>query len=225
MHKQSLFKKFLLISLFIFLGLSLAAAIYFYLQYRAVKQSAKSTDKVTKQETEQMVARIGKLIELPENEKAQLAKVTDKNKLADQPFLKKAQNGDVILIFQKAKKAILYRPSTNKIIEVGFINIISPTPALFTGIKKLDVAVYNATDKTGYAVTVAREYEKIIPEINITTKANAELSSYEQSIIIDLNGNQSQLVNNLAKQFNLQVTDFPTGEATPEADILIIVAE
>ena len=41
------------------------------------------------------------------------------SKLKAQPFFAKAQDYDQVLIFEKAKKAILYRPSTNKLIEVA----------------------------------------------------------------------------------------------------------
>lgn len=46
-----------------------------------------------------------------------------KNKLSGQSFFVYAENGDQVLMYQKAKKAIPYRPSTNKSIEVGSVNI------------------------------------------------------------------------------------------------------
>lgn len=73
-------------------------------------------------ETSVTMEAVSKLIEVPEGTPT-LATVTDADKLKDQPFFKNAQNGDKVLIFTDAKKVIIYRPSTNKIIEVGGLNV------------------------------------------------------------------------------------------------------
>ena len=65
-----------------------------------------------------LVAKVGKLMTLPTDEAPSVATVTDSTKLAGQPFFAKAQDGDKVLIFTNAKQAILYRPSTDKIVEV-----------------------------------------------------------------------------------------------------------
>ena len=74
-------------------------------------------------EVDALVSQVGKLIALPTDEKPTVATVTDASKVKDQSFFTKAQNGDKVLIYQKAQKAILYRPSTNIIVEVGAVNI------------------------------------------------------------------------------------------------------
>lgn len=47
---------------------------------------------------------------------------------AEQPFLERAESGDVLLLFFEAKLALLYRPSTNEIIASGPLND-GPPPA------------------------------------------------------------------------------------------------
>lgn len=74
-----------------------------------------------------LVAKIGTLIELPAGEEPTIATVTDKTKLTDQPFFASAQNGDVVLIYTHAKKAYLYRPGSNKILDVAPVNFPTPT--------------------------------------------------------------------------------------------------
>ena len=74
-------------------------------------------------EVDATVAKVGKLISLPTDEKPTVATVTDASKVKDQQFFKNAENNDVVLIYTKAQKAILYRPSTNIIVEVGAVNI------------------------------------------------------------------------------------------------------
>jgi hypothetical protein len=74
------------------------------------------------EETQQLVEEVGKIIELPE-EVPTIATVTEIEKVREQKFFAKAENGDKVLIFTGAKKAILYRPSEKKIIEVGVVNV------------------------------------------------------------------------------------------------------
>lgn len=56
-----------------------------------------------------------------------IADITDKDKLKDQAFFKDAENGDQLLLFSKAKVAMLYRESTNKLINVGPIALSDET--------------------------------------------------------------------------------------------------
>jgi hypothetical protein len=72
-------------------------------------------------ETADLTQKIGKFMELPAGEQPTLATVTDRAKLKGQDFFESAQNGDKVLIYPKAKKAILYRPSIGKIIEVAHL--------------------------------------------------------------------------------------------------------
>ncbi len=112
------FKIYSKLSAVIVLG-AIGVAIYFYFQ------TVKSSDpqKITQQEIERMVSRVGALIILPEGEQPTIATVTDKEKLKDQSFFANAKNGDKVLIYTGARKAILYSPTQNKIIEVAPLNI------------------------------------------------------------------------------------------------------
>lgn len=105
---------------------SLGTTFYFYSEYSTLKQDP---DKVAQEEVAKLVAQVGKLIVLPERETPTLATVTDLDKLKDQPFFAKAKTGDKVLIYANAKKAILYNPELNKIVEVAPIDIGNPTPA------------------------------------------------------------------------------------------------
>lgn len=104
----------------------LAGAGYGWARYSAIKkenEKLKDPQQAAQAEAEQLKTKVGALIELPANENPTIATVVDASKLKSQAFFANAQNGDRVLMFPEAKKAILYRPSTNKIIEVAPINI------------------------------------------------------------------------------------------------------
>lgn len=79
-----------------------------------------------------LVEEVGKLIDLP-NETPKVITVFEADKLRSQPFFAKAQDHDQVLLFEKAKKAILYRPSASKLVEVAIYNPTDKAIALPTG--------------------------------------------------------------------------------------------
>lgn len=71
-------------------------------------------------EIKAVVDRVANLILLPSDETPQVAAINDAESLAKtQAFFANAKNEDQILIYLKEQKAIIYRPSENKIINVG----------------------------------------------------------------------------------------------------------
>jgi hypothetical protein len=115
-RKSSLASKILIVMVIVFGGV----ALYFYSQYASLKTDPA---KNTKAETDKLVSQVSRLIVLPVGEDPTVATVTDVEKLKDQPFFTNAKNGDKVLIYTQAKKAILFNPSANKIVEVAPINI------------------------------------------------------------------------------------------------------
>lgn len=103
--------KYIKIAVPIVIIVLLSVGLYFYFQH-------KNAPLTNQQEAAALKDKLSKVIELPD-ENPVLALVTDKSMLSGQPFFMHAENGDKVLIFMKAKKAILYRPSSKKIIEVG----------------------------------------------------------------------------------------------------------
>ncbi len=122
----------------VIVALAIGLAIFAY-KYNEVKNEAKrlSDPKAAAQkQVTDLVDQVGKLVELPSGEAPTIATVTDKTKLNSQAFFKNAQNDDKVLIFTKAKRAVLYRPSTNKVIEVAPLNIGNNNSDTFDGTQK-----------------------------------------------------------------------------------------
>lgn len=72
-------------------------------------------------------SQVAKLVELPSDEVPTIATVSDVTKLQSQAFFKNAKNGDKVLMFTKAKEAVLYRPSDNKIIQMAPLDVSGST--------------------------------------------------------------------------------------------------
>ncbi len=72
---------------------------------------------LVEKQTQDLIGRVGLLVQLPQGETPTVAAVSDAAQAKQQSaFFANAQNGDKVLMYVKAGKAILYRPSTNKII-------------------------------------------------------------------------------------------------------------
>ena len=113
-------KYFLIGGLLVVIALiSSGLALYFY------QKSGNSQDNsgVVREESTNLVNEVSKLIVLPDDEQPTIATVADPEKLKDQPFFRKAQKGFKVLIYTNARKAVLYSPSLDKIVEIAPLNI------------------------------------------------------------------------------------------------------
>ncbi len=115
-----------LIVLFALFAASSGTAYYFY--SKTVTATPADQQAAVKAESKALVAQIGRLILLPDEEPT-VATVSDPNALKNQPFFAKAKKGDRLLLYTTAKKAILYDPVDDKIVEVAPIVIGNPTTA------------------------------------------------------------------------------------------------
>lgn len=221
--------------IFLFIGLvilgSLGSAGFFYFKYQNTLKVLKDPKELEKLETKLLVEKVGKLIELPSEELPTVATVSDKEKLKPQPFFAKAQNGDKVLIYTKAKKAILYRPSTNKIVEVGPVNIgegleATSSATAVSPIKPAPVraAIYNASKTVGLAASAEAKLKTKFNNVSVVQKSNSQ-SNYEKNLVVDLSGRSKGLASDIAEYLNGEVGPFPLSEAKPDTDLLIIVVQ
>mgnify|MGYP001592499805 CR=1 FL=1 len=100
----------------VLLVISIGMGVYFY------QKATVDPQKSAQQELNDIVADVGRLMVLPADETPTLATVSDPEKLKNQPFFANAQKGDKVLVYPISRKAILYSPSLNKIIEVAPVN-------------------------------------------------------------------------------------------------------
>lgn len=95
--------------------LGILGTAYFYHRYETIKKDPNAEKQA---EVSALVREVGRFMVLP-GEEPTVATVLDTKVLAGQPFFQNAKNGDKVLVFVKARQAILYRPSEHKIINVA----------------------------------------------------------------------------------------------------------
>jgi hypothetical protein len=176
-----------------------------------------------KRDEESLVERVRSKVDLPTDETPTLATVTDVEKLAGQAFFTKAQNGDRVLIYSKARKVILYRPSEDRIIEIGSVNINENQQGV-TSDEPLKFVILNGTETSGLTEIMEADLKAVLSNADILSRENAK-ENYEETILIDLVGNTS-VANNLAQSLSLKLGELPSGEDSPEGvDFVIILGE
>jgi len=217
-------------------------SFYFFIQYQRTKNLLTNPTEVAQTEIKRLVNQVGKLIELPNEEIPSMATVTDKNKLTNQAFFARAQNGDKILLYQGSGKAILYRPSINKIIEVSQINfqatssasvvtatktpvLPTPTVAVPTIGNNVKLAIYNGTKKAGLAGLTKDKIISEMPEVDVIVTSNSK-ADYNKTQVFDVTGKNSAAVQKIKLLLGGEIVNsLPEGEGTTGADIVIFVGE
>ncbi len=224
-------KKTLFMVLSIMIAL-VASSVYFFLKYKGVSEELKKkSEGADKTEVLAVLEKVSKLIEIPTDEEPTLATVTDKEKLKEQKFFAKAENEDKVIIFVKAQKAILYRPSWNKIIEVARIDTIDQkkaetgvsTASAQTKMEKTNLIVLNGTNVSGLTNKLSEKLSGT-GEFVVSSKTNAKRLDYEKSLIVDLGVGKQKAEVVLATLGVGQIVDrMPEGEATPSSQLVVIL--
>lgn len=179
-------------------------------------------------EMERLVKEIGTLIDLPTDENPTVATVSDASKLSSQSFFAKGQNGDKVLFYTKAKKIILYRPETKKIIEVAPLTVDATkaaatpksTPSPAPGVR---VALRNGTTTAGLTTLAAKKIATVSGVV-VTDRSNAAASTYTKNILVSPNRANSNVATQLAALLDASIEPLPAGESLVDADILVILA-
>lgn len=118
------FNKTKLVILSSALSLAIVAGLVGYLvsNYSAKKTLLANPEQAIEEQNNKLIHQVAKVYELPQNEKPTVATVKDKEKLKANPLFEVAENGDKILILSKSRRFIVYRPTTNKVVDVIRIN-------------------------------------------------------------------------------------------------------
>lgn len=226
----------ILFAVLVVVGLASGAAVYFYMQYQKAQTLLKNPASALENEVKVLVAQVNKVIELPKNEVPTVATVSDKSKLANQPFFLKAENGDKVLIYNTAKKAYLYRPKENKMIEVSSLSVspntlgASDTASSQSASEKIaekaKVILLNGTSKTGLTkIAEDRMVANNIP-VQVVDRDNAVSSDFKETILVDVSKKNNDLLSQIEKTIGGKIGTLPEGQTVSQGvEILVILGE
>ncbi|MCL4353927.1 LytR C-terminal domain-containing protein [Patescibacteria group bacterium] len=216
---------------FVVVAIALISSFYFYSKYQQAQKLLNDPSQASKAETQELLTKVGNLIVLPSGETPTVATVSDKKKLANQAFFKNAENDDKVLIYSQAQKAILYRPSINKLIEVASVNLnmlnnqksanksISPTPT------EAKAVILNGTARIGLTNLAETKLKEKISTLQVLDKDNASKNTYQKTLVSYSSDSQKAMAEQIAKILGGEVGPIPTGEKTVDSAILIILGK
>ena len=213
-------KKILVFLLILVSLVSLSSTAYFFNQNRRAQKLLKDPTAASKEEIKTVTKALSKFMDLPDEEPS-VATVLDKEKLKDQPFFARAENGDKVIIYTKSGKAILFRPSTGRIVDIAPINLgESQAP--------INIVVLNGTATVGLAKTFSASIKAQVTNINVLGEESAKKNDYAKSVVVDISGKKPELAKQMADLIGGVVSVLPEGEVVPmtgtqQVDLLVIV--
>lgn len=203
-------------------------------------------DAVAIKEKLELLKKIESMVSVPEDEEPTIATVQDATKLKQQTFFARAENGDKVIIYPRSGRAILFRPSSQKIIEAAPVNITDlqqsvagsadvqeSTPSKVSPItqkvpaKTYKVAIYNGTQTVaGLAGQAAELLEQTFTESEIEIELLANASDYyDKTAIVNFTDSASTVLDKLINLFKAELIELPSSEENPEVDFLIILGK
>lgn len=225
----------LLIILFLALGL---AGVWSFWHFREAEKKLTNNNAVTgqlrdiKKENAELVTRLSRLMVLPEGEDPVIAVISDVSSLAkNQPFYANAHNGDKVIVYMKAKKAIIYDPNADKIVNVGPIflenqNTTSTVSSTQTSAKadtRVTLEVRNGSSTVGLAARFADKFKES-EQYKVLDINPAARKDYGKNIIVNLAGKDVSSLTKILGNIT-PVAKLPTGEATTAAEVLVIMGK
>ena len=209
-------------------------ALYFYREYTNTKKSLETAKSEMAKTGNAFITDLRTVMLLPDEEPT-IATVDDVEKVKMNAFFTNAETGDKVVIFKSMKKAILYRPSIKKIIDMAPVNVastpatsvsppVTPTSAQKMTIGSYQFILYNGTPKVGLTKGYTTIVEEKIAGAKVIDTDNAAKKDYQTSLLIDVKGTRGSDAAAIATSLGLIVSPLPEGEtASASADFLVIL--
>lgn len=189
---------------------SIGFATYQYNETQKLK-TTEGAKQVADDEAKALKAKVAKLMQLP-SEKPTVATIKDITKLKDQPFFNGAKNGDKVLIFTEARKAVIYREDTNIVINSGPIAVTSDNAA-----SKGVTVLASVNGSNGDSAT------KVAKISGVTVGEGKAKKNYTSTQVLDVSGNSADKAQEIATALGGKViTTLPSGETAPAGASIVV---
>lgn len=231
--KESNWQKVIFILVLVLFFITATGFIWIYRNYQESQQTIKNLktkqqkQQVNKQKKKELIKKLARHIELPETSPA-VVTISNPKKLAEQEsFFKPAKKGDILFLYKT--KAILYRSSTDKIIDVQPVttqgsNIESrEAEQLNQNVEEITVEVRNGGAASGSASNLADKLRQQ-SQFSVEDVTNASTTTFENNILIDNNPDVD--IRTLENALGIKATStIPDGVLPSTADAIIILTE
>lgn len=179
-----------------------------------------------KEDLDQTLEEVSRIVNLPEGIVPIVATVNNAESLRGrQEFFEDAQNGDKMLLYSNAtasadRKAYLYRPATQQLINVAPINIsgqIQPQEDTFT------IDIRNGTGREGLETQMESLLARVFPNATVTARGLAANDDYEASVLVQANAS-NEMAQKFSQLFNVPIVELPDGESpVGDTDLVLIL--
>lgn len=222
-----------IILMWILLFLSVGAFLWSFLNYtQTKKQLAILTDpklasELSQKETEVLLSKISKHAILPKEKNPVVAVINDVETLAaTQDFYSMAHNGDKVVIYSGARKAIIFDEKQDRIVNIGPVFYTDqPASASPTPVEgRITIELRNGTKANDAAVQM-RDSLLNNEAFNVYKLGKAVKSDYAATVILDkTGGKKGDIVAALQKATNgTVVQELPVGEPDTAGEVLVII--
>jgi hypothetical protein len=178
----------------------IALAGFIYVSRRPVTLAA---------DDQKLISEVAKRAVVPRDETPAVSTVIDEKKV-NQDFLLGTRNGDKVLLYFQAGRAIVYRPSSGQIVNMGPLQ--TPKPRVFIR----NGATGDQTQKVTDQISASGEFI-------LSSRDESRKKTYANTVVIDVAGNRPDVAGKLARLLHVNVGTLPEGEIAPDADLLVIV--
>lgn len=195
--------------------IAIASVGFATLQYNETQKlkTSEGQKQVAEDEAKVLKTKVSKLMQLPD-ENPTVATIQDISKLKDQAFFDDAKNGDKVLIFTEAKKAIIYRESENKIINSGPIAVTSDNKASSV----IAVSVLASEDGSS-----ADAKAKVASIQGVKVTEGKATGNHNSTKVVDISGKNAAKAKEIAQTLGGGVvSSIPSGEAAPAGASIVV---
>ena len=185
-----------------------------------------------KNEIESLLEKVKTHMVLPEDEEPTVATISDVDALVkQQPFFKGTQNGDKVLVYVKARKAIIYSPERDIIVNVGAV-VVDENPIAINEsdeeFKQLNIELRNGTGNPGLAQEISSRLKNENEDFNFVELSDASNKDYAATLVVDLGKTDNKdLLVSLGSVLGVSTISqqLPEGEQESQAEVLVIVGQ